>query len=78
MSAQKALQGSETETRELLGGMEEKIHFPRRGVIDLPSGQINIFLKNRKQKNIELVSRPAAVVSQVFGRQNGLAADREW
>ena len=35
MSA-KALKGSETETRELLGGTEEK-GFPCQGVIDLPS-----------------------------------------
>ena len=35
LSAQKALQGSKTETRELLGGTEENI-VSRRGVIDLP------------------------------------------
>ena len=31
MSAQKVLQGSETETRELLGGTEEKSVSPTRG-----------------------------------------------
>ena len=31
MSAQKALQGSKTEARELLGGMEEKTVSPMRG-----------------------------------------------
>ena len=31
VSAQKALQGSETETRELLGGTEENIVSPMRG-----------------------------------------------
>ena len=38
MSAQKALRGSETETRELLGGTEEN-SVSRQGVIDLPGGQ---------------------------------------
>ena len=37
VSAQKALRGSKTETRELLGGTEENSVSPRRGVIDLPS-----------------------------------------
>ena len=41
LSAQKAFQGSETETRELLGGTEEV--FPQWGVINLPSWQINDF-----------------------------------
>ena len=49
VSAQKALQGSETETRELLGGTEEE-SFPDEGVIDLPSRQINDFQKNRNTK----------------------------
>ena len=49
MSAQKALQKCETETRELLGGTEEKV-FSRQGVIDLPGGQINDFFAKRKQK----------------------------
>ena len=31
VSAQKAIQGSETETRELLGGTEEKSFPPTRG-----------------------------------------------
>ena len=43
MSAQKALQGSEMEMRELLGGTEEK-SVSLTGVIDLPSSQINDFL----------------------------------
>ena len=33
MSAQKALQGSETEKRELLGAMEESSVFPLRGMV---------------------------------------------
>ena len=33
--------------------------FPRRGVIDLPSWQINGFFTKRKRIKIELVSRPA-------------------
>ena len=40
VSAQKALQESETETRELLGGTEEN-RVSQLGVIDLPSRQIN-------------------------------------
>ena len=43
MSAQKALQGSETETGELLEG-RNRIVFPRQGVIHLPYRQINDFL----------------------------------
>ena len=35
------------------------MYFPRRGVIDLPSRQINDFFTKTKQKKIELVSRPA-------------------
>ena len=42
VSAQKALQGSETETRELLGGTEEK-SIALTGVIDLPSSKSMIF-----------------------------------
>ena len=49
MSAQKALQGSETETRELLGGTEENSVSPR-GVIDLPSRQINEFSQKKTEK----------------------------
>ena len=42
MSAQKkALQGSETEIRELLGGAEENSATQTKGVIDLPSDHMN-------------------------------------
>ena len=41
VSAQKALRGSETEKRELLGGTEEKSM--SQGVINLPFRQINDF-----------------------------------
>ena len=51
MSAQKALQGSKTETRELLGGTEETSITPIRG-------HYNDFSQKRKQKKIELVARP--------------------
>ena len=44
--AQKALQGSETETRELLRGMEENSVSPKR-VIDLSSRQIMICFNKR-------------------------------
>ena len=43
MSAQKALQGSETETRSCWEEQKRKL-FLRQGVIDLPSRQINDFL----------------------------------
>ena len=43
-SAEKALKGSESETRELLGGTEENSVSP-------------IFSTKRKQKKIELVAR---------------------
>ena len=47
VSAQKTLQGSEADTRELLAGREENSVFPL--------GAIN---KKRKQGKIELVARP--------------------
>ena len=43
VSAQKTLQGSETETRELLEE-QKRIVLPRQGVIDLPYRQIKDFL----------------------------------
>ena len=57
MSAQKALQGSETVMRELLGGMREKSVSPMRGHW-FASRQINDILTKIKQKKIELVARP--------------------
>ena len=36
VAAQKALQWSETETRELLGGTEREQYFPGEGFIDFP------------------------------------------
>ena len=51
VSAQKALQGPEAETREMLGGMEEN-RVSRRRVIDLPYRQINdFFYKKESEKN---------------------------
>ena len=43
VTAQKALQGSKAETRELLGGTKEN-RVSRLAVIDLPSRQINDFV----------------------------------
>ena len=51
VSAQKALQGSETETREVAGRNGREIVFPRQGVIDLPYRQINDFLQKGYRKN---------------------------
>ena len=48
VSAQKALRGSETETRELLGGREENSASPMR-----------IFYRNETEK-IEFVARPGS------------------
>ena len=53
----KALQWSETKTRELLFGTEEKSVFPK-GAIDLPYEQFNDCLTDSKQNRIELVARP--------------------
>ena len=51
----KACQGSETETRELLGGMKENSSdFP----MTVPEGQINDFLQVGNRKKLELVARP--------------------
>ena len=49
-------------------GSEEwnRIVFPQRGVIDLPSRQINDFLPKRKQKNIELVARPSSCMRTIL------------
>ena len=55
MSDQKALQGSETETRELLGGTKEKNIFPTKGSMICPPSLI--FYKKELEKN-ELVARP--------------------
>ena len=49
VSAQKALEWPEMETRELLGGTEEK-SIPRRGVIDSPFRQVND-LSQKGKKN---------------------------
>ena len=62
VSAQKALQGSRTETRELLGGMEENcVSLTKESLIYRP-GKSMIFNKKRKQKKIELVARPGQVL----------------
>ena len=50
VSAQKAVQGSETETRELLGGTEENSVSPLRD--HLPSRQINDFLRKGNRKKL--------------------------
>ena len=48
MSAKKALQGAQTEMRELMGGMEEKIDSPMR-VTDFHAGQIKELRKETKK-----------------------------
>ena len=47
MSAQKACQGPEKETKEFLGGSKENNIFLALGVIDLPSEQVNDFLPKK-------------------------------
>ena len=49
VSAQKALQGCETEIREFLEGTEEKKTLPPEGVIGLPSRKIHFFTERRKK-----------------------------
>ena len=64
MSAQKALQRSKTETRELLGGTEENSISSKRG----PSRQISDFSQKRKKKIVKkLVARPDAHCLPVQG-----------
>ena len=50
VSAEKALQGSKTEMRELLGGME-KIGFPVKGSLICPTGKPVIFYKKETEQN---------------------------
>ena len=57
VSAQKALRGSETETRELLGGTEENRVSPMRGHWFALQANQWVF-SERKQKKIELVASP--------------------
>ena len=54
VSAQKALQESETEMRELLGGTEGFLD--KGSLLALQANQL--FFTKRKQKEIELVARP--------------------
>ena len=49
VSAQKALQGCETEIREFLEGTEEKKTLPPEGVIGLPSRKIHLLQKGEKK-----------------------------
>ena len=58
MSAQKALQGSDTETRELLGGTTENSVSPDKGSLICPPDKSMIFYKKETDKKIELVARP--------------------
>ena len=53
VSAEKALQVSEAETKELLGGREEKSFSLTRGL----EGKLMIFYKKETEK-IEFVARP--------------------
>ena len=66
MSAQKVLQGSETETRELLGGMEDKSVSPDKGSLICPPGKPMIFFTKNKNESTkcqdknELVAKPGS------------------
>ena len=57
VSAQKPLQGSGTETRELLGGREEKSVSPLFWEVSVIR-QVNDFLQQTKQNIFELLIRP--------------------
>ena len=52
MSAQKALQGFETETRELLGGTTENSVSPDKGSLICPPGKSMIVYKKEKEKKL--------------------------
>ena len=52
VSAQKALQRSETETRELQGGTEENSVSPMRGSLICPPGKSMIFLQKRNRNKL--------------------------
>ena len=62
VSAQKALQGFETEKRELLGGMVFSVS-PMGGSLICPPGKSMIFRK-KETKKIELVARPVIYKKQ--------------
>ena len=51
VSAQKALRGSEAETRELLGGTEENSASPMRGSLICPPGKSMIVHKKETEKS---------------------------
>ena len=53
--------------KEVAGRNGREQYSPQRGVIDLPSRQINYFLQKRKQKKIEFVARPAVSLVVVRG-----------
>ena len=63
MSAQKVIQESETETRELLGGREKK-GFPRQGANQW-------FFTKRKQEKIELGARPVRYLQLLASTRKG-------
>ena len=63
MSAHKTIQGSETETRELLVGTKEKDDLPIEGSLIYLSSKSIIFHKKSKQKKWELVARPGGTRS---------------
>ena len=71
MSAQKALQGSKTERRELLEGTEEK------KVIALPSRQINDFTIKEKKK-IGLMARPGPAQVEQEGQDCDGLCQGQW
>ena len=61
VSAQKALQKSHTETRELMVGTEEKSISPDEGSIISPAGKNQCFLhKKETEIKVELVARPSS------------------
>ena len=52
VSAQKALRGSETETRELLGGTEENTVSPDEGSLICPPGKSTSFHKKETEQKL--------------------------
>ena len=74
MSAQKALQGSEMEKRELPGGTKEKSVSPTGG--HCPPGKSIIFHQKEREKIEIVVARPVPLPDQQESR-GGLLQDED-
>lgn len=81
MSAQKALQVSQTYTRGLLGGTEEKNILSDMGALisqEINEGKSMIFLPKTNQKKIESVDRPGKIQNLLFKCEKNWVNFRWW